>query len=524
MIVDELKYKILEQFGFPPTPEQANALDVFARFMTDRNPHAVMILRGSAGTGKTSLSGAIVRTMKAIGQKVMLLAPTGRAAKVFSLSSGSPAFTIHRRIYREKAFSGVDGQFNLNDNLYTDTLFMVDEASMISNLGLGGTTFGSGCLLDDLVHFVYQGHNDRLMLIGDKAQLPPIGEEESPALHAAMLEGYGLSVYECDLNEVLRQSEQSGILYNATKIRQMITHDDITQLPKIHFSGFSDIQQMPGAELIEALADSYHHVGLDDTIVVTRSNKRANIFNQGIRNMVLDRDEELSQGDILMIVKNNYYWMEEERKKVSEERRVKSEETAFGGRRESQFNCLANHKVPSSKFQVQSKEVQSNEIPSFLANGDRAKVLRVRRRIDLYGFHFATLLLQFPDYDNYELEATVLLDTLTSEAPALTHEQQEMLFHQVEEDYQDISLKADRMKAIRNDKFYNALQVKFAYAVTCHKAQGGQWAHVYVDQGYMTDDMLTPDYIHWLYTAFTRATEMLYLVNWPKTQNADSPQ
>ena len=524
MIVDELKYKILEQFGFPPTPEQANALDVFARFMTDRNPHAVMILRGSAGTGKTSLSGAIVRTMKAIGQKVMLLAPTGRAAKVFSLSSGSPAFTIHRRIYREKAFSGVDGQFNLNDNLYKDTLFMVDEASMISNLGLGGTTFGSGCLLDDLVHFVYQGHNDRLMLIGDKAQLPPIGEEESPALHAAMLEGYGLSVYECDLNEVLRQSEQSGILYNATMIRQMITHDDITQLPKIHFSGFQDIQLMPGAELIEALADSYHHVGLDDTIVVTRSNKRANIFNQGIRNMVLDRDEELSQGDILMIVKNNYYWMEEERKKVSEERRVKSEETAFGGRRESQFNCLANHKVQSSKFQVQSKEVQSNEIPSFLANGDRAKVLRVRRRIDLYGFHFATLLLQFPDYDNYELEATVLLDTLTSEAPALTHEQQEMLFHQVEEDYQDISLKADRMKAIRNDKFYNALQVKFAYAVTCHKAQGGQWAHVYVDQGYMTDDMLTPDYIHWLYTAFTRATEMLYLVNWPKTQNADSPQ
>ena len=244
---------------------------------------------------------------------------------------------------------------------------------------------------------------------------------------------------------------------------------------------------MPGAELIEALADSYHHVGLDDTIVVTRSNKRANIFNQGIRNMVLDRDEELSQGDILMIVKNNYYWMEEERKKVSEERRVKSK-----------------------------------ELPAFLANGDRAKVLRVRRRIDLYGFRFATLLLQFPDYDNYELEATVLLDTLTSEAPALTHEQQEQLFRQIEEDYQDIPLKADRMKAIRQDQFFNALQVKFAYAVTCHKAQGGQWAHVYVDQGYMTDDMLTPDYIHWLYTAFTRATEKLYLVNWPETQTVTS--
>ena len=480
MIIDELKYKILLQFGFPPTQEQAHALEVFAEFLTDRDPHAVMILRGSAGTGKTTLSGAIVRTLKEIRQKVMLLAPTGRAAKVFSLNSGSPAYTIHRRIYREKSFSGVEGQFNLNDNLYTDTLFMVDEASMIANMGLGGMSFGSGCLLDDLVHFVYQGRNDRLLLIGDKAQLPPVGEEESPALHAAMLEGYGLKVYECDLNEVLRQSEESGILYNATMIRQMITHDDITQLPKIHFAGYSDIKQMPGAELIEALADSYHHVGLDDTIVVTRSNKRANIFNQGIRNMLLDREEELSQGDILMIVKNNYYWMEEERK--------------------------SNNKL------------QSNEIPAFLANGDRAKVLKVRRRIDLYGFRFATLLLQFPDYDNYELEATVLLDTLTSEAPALTHEQQEQLFHQIEEDYQDIPLKTDRMKAIRQDQFFNALQVKFAYAVTCHKAQGGQWAHVYVDQGYMTDDMLNPDYIHWLYTAFTRATEMLYLVNWPETQ------
>lgn len=503
MIIDELKYKILQQFGFPPTQEQAHALEVFAEFLTDRDSHAVMILRGSAGTGKTTLSGAIVRTLKEIRQKVMLLAPTGRAAKVFSLNSGSPAYTIHRRIYREKSFSGVEGQFNLNDNLYTDTLFMVDEASMIANMGLGGMSFGSGCLLDDLVHFVYQGRNDRLLLIGDKAQLPPVGEEESPALHAAMLEGYGLKVYECDLNEVLRQSEESGILYNATMIRQMITHDDITQLPKIHFAGYSDIKPMPGAELIEALADSYHHVGLDDTIVVTRSNKRANIFNQGIRNMVLDREEELSQGDILMIVKNNYYWMEEERKKIKEkeieERRVKSEGTESG---------TATHKV------------QSNDIPAFLANGDRAKVLKVRRRIDLYGFRFATLLLQFPDYGNYELEATVLLDTLTSEAPALTHEQQEQLFHQIEEDYQDIPLKADRMKAIRQDQFFNALQVKFAYAVTCHKAQGGQWAHVYVDQGYMTDDMLNPDYIHWLYTAFTRATEMLYLVNWPETQTA----
>lgn len=479
MVIDALKYQILQQFGFVPTEEQGQALDTFARFLTDRDPHAVMILRGSAGTGKTSLSGAIVRTLKAIRQKVMLLAPTGRAAKVFSLNSGCPAYTIHRRIYREKSFAGVDGQFNLNDNLFTDTLFMVDEASMISNLGLGGGNFGSGCLLDDLVRFVYQGHNDRLMLIGDKAQLPPVGEEESPALNRMMLEGYGLKVYECDLNEVLRQSQESGILYNATVIRQMITHDDITQLPLIRFKGFADIVMMPGNELVESLANSYYRVGQDETMVITRSNKRANIYNNGICNMVLDREDELSCGDMLMIVKNNYFWTEKERNEAKE---------------------------------------ALNAIPPFLANGDRAKVLRVSRHMELYGFRFATLLLQFPDYDNYEMSVTALLDTLQSEAPALTHEQQEQLFHGVEEDYQDVPLKSDRMKAIRGDQYFNALQVKYAYAITCHKAQGGQWEHVYVDQGYMTDDMLTPDYIHWLYTAFTRAKDKLFLVNWPKTQ------
>ena len=506
MINNYLERQIKENFPYEPTFEQEIVLKSLATFLLSPRNDAVFVLRGYAGTGKTSLVGALVRTLDKLQQKSILLAPTGRAAKVFSAYAGHPAFTIHKKIYRQQSFSNEVSNFSVNDNLTTHTLYIVDEASMIANLGLGGTTFGSGCLLDDLIHFVYQGRNDRLLLIGDKAQLPPVGEEESPALSAAMLQGYGLSVYECDLNEVVRQSQQSGILFNATRIRQMITHDDITQLPKIRFSGFSDIREMSGAELIEALGDSYHHVGLDDTIVVTRSNKRANIFNQGIRNMVLDREEELESGDMLMIVKNNYYWMEEERKKIkerqlSEERKVKS----------GKFNTLANHTV-------QSNEVSSNEIPAFLANGDRAKVMKVSRRIELYGFHFATLLLKFPDYDNYELEATVLLDTLTSEASALTHDQQEQLFRKIEEDYQDILLKADRMKAIRQDPYFNALQVKFAYAVTCHKAQGGQWSHVYVDQGYMTDEMLTPDYIHWLYTAFTRATEMLYLVNWPKTQ------
>jgi len=477
MIGDELKYQIRQAFGMTPTMEQSKALDVFADFMADRHEQAVMILRGSAGTGKTTLAGAIVRAMAALRQKMILLAPTGRAAKVFALNAGHAAYTIHRRIYRQKS-AGDLSAFNLNDNLNRDTLFIIDEASMIANQGYGDSSFGSGCLLNDLVHFVYNGQNCRMMLVGDKAQLPPVGEEESPALMAAVLRGYGMTVYECDLNQVLRQSQESGILWNATMIRQMVTHEEMTQLPRIRLRGFADIQVVPGDELIESLATSYSRVGLDETMVVTRSNKRANIYNQGIRNTVLDREDELCRGDLLMIVKNNYYW------------------------------CS-----PPSTF---------NPSPStFLANGDRAVVQRVRNIHQLYGFRFAEVTMLFPDYDDYELTATVVVDSLTTEAPALTREQTEQLYNAVMEDYADVPLKADRIKKLKSDQYYNALQIKFAYAVTCHKAQGGQWAHVYLDQGYMTDDMLTSDYIHWLYTAFTRATEKLFLVNWPKTQTAD---
>ena len=485
MIQDELKYRILQTFGFEPTAEQERALEVFARFMTDRTEHVVMILRGSAGTGKTTLAGAIVRAMARLNQKLMLLAPTGRAAKVFSLYSGHAAYTIHRRIYRQKS-AGDLSSFSLNDNLNKDTLFIVDEASMISNLGLGDMAFGSGCLLDDLMQFVYNGQNCRLLLIGDKAQLPPVGEEESPALSASMLRGYGMEVYESDLNQVLRQSEGSGILWNATMIRGewREVRGERIDLPKIRLKGFADVQVVPGDELVESLASSYSRVGMDETMVITRSNKRANIYNQGIRNMVLDRDSELCRGDLLMIVKNNYFWVKETV--------VSSQETV-----------------------VSSQETGGIE---FIANGDRAVLQRVRHVQELYGFRFAETTMTFPDYDDYELEAIVMLDTLTSEAPALTRDQQEQLFKAGLEDYSDIPRQADRMEKLKNDRFYNALQVKFAYAVTCHKAQGGQWAHIYLDQGYMTDDMLTPDYIHWLYTAFTRATEKLFLVNWPGNQ------
>ncbi len=473
MIQDELVYQILQDFGFEPTQDQRKALQTFARFMTDRSENAVMILRGSAGTGKTSLAGAIVKAVIRLRFKVSLLAPTGRAAKVFSLNAGLSASTIHRKIYREKAFNGADGQFSLNNNMFRDMLFMVDEASMIS-LSQSNTTFGSGRLLDDLVQYVYSsGANCRLLLIGDKAQLPPIGEEESPALRSDVLKSYGLEVYECDLNEVLRQSQHSGILWNATAIREMITRNTATQLPKIKLKGFADISIVPGNELIESLASSYSAVGIDETMVITRSNKRANIFNQGIRNTILGREEELTTGDLVMVVKNKY--LEKDR---------------------------------------------STDI-SFIANGDHAVIRRVRNIRELYGFRFADASLEFPDYNNTELDTVVVLDTLTTEAPALTREQNDKLFQSVMEDYADVPRKADRMKQLRDDAYFNAMQIKFGYAVTCHKAQGGQWAHIYLDQGYMTDEILTPDYIHWLYTAFTRATEHLYLVNWTQKQTAE---
>ena len=469
MITDELTYRIRQAFGHVPTAEQDKAMDTFARFMTDRDERSVMVLRGAAGTGKTSLSAAIVRALLSLQQKLVLLAPTGRAAKVFSLYAGHPAYTIHRRIYRQKS---IESAFDLNYNSAQDTLFMVDEASMIANSSnYGESIFAGGQLMDDLMRFVYNDRNCRMMLIGDCAQLPPVGETESPALQSDVLHSYGLHVYECNLNEVLRQSEESGILWNATEVRRLM-YDGMYELPKVHFNGFADIRNVPGDELIEQLASSYSQVGLDDTIVVTRSNKRANIYNQGIRNTVLDREEELCSGDQIMVVKNNYYWRKEE----------------------------------------------------FIANGDRAVIRRVRHVHEQYGFRFADVTMTFPDYDDYELTATVLLDTLTSEAPALTREQQEILYNKVLEDYADVPQKPERLKKVKEDKYYNALQVKFAYAATCHKAQGGQWAHVYVDQGYMTDDMLTPEYMHWLYTAFTRATEKLYLVNWPKTQTDDIPE
>jgi hypothetical protein len=326
-------------------------------------------------------------------------------------------------------------------------------------------------VLPALLHYVHRGTNCRMLVIGDNAQLPPVGEAESAALVTQYYRDCFLNAYEADLNEVLRQSNSSGILWNATMLRS------VTELPLIRFHGFADIHVVTGDELIETLASSYSHVGIDETMVITRSNKRANIYNIGIRNTILDREEELSRGDQLMIVKNKYL-----------------------------------------KKPLSSTDNGGNQLGTFIANGDRAVVQRVRNIRELYGFRFADVAMTFPDYDDSDFQTTVILDTLCSEAPALTPQQSTQLFNAVLDDYADLPTKGERLKQLREDEYYNAMQVKYGYAVTCHKAQGGQWAHVYVDQGFMTDDMLSPDYFHWLYTAFTRATEQLYLVNWPKTQ------
>ena len=527
MIAFEWTYQIERQLPFTPTEGQHEAIVRFSEFMATPTGQPAFVMRGSAGTGKTSVARAIVSAMGVLKQKVVLLAPTGRAAKVLSMGIERPAFTIHRRIYRQKSYMA--GQFTLNDNLHTDTLFLVDEASMINHGASSGGAemFGSGSLLDDLVRYVYAGRNCRLMLIGDTAQLPPVGCDEAPALMTDFLSGYGLQVFDYDLVEVLRQAEDSGILYNATRLRYMITYDEITALPRMTFKGFADISICPGTELIDQLGSSYSQVGHDETIVITRSNKRANIYNMGIRNQVLWYEDELGSNDQLMIVKNNYYWTNDSPSALP----AREETSSYPALHKREGVVTSTNGHADSKSISQSPplgEVGRGLPPAFLANGDRCVVRRVRNVRELYGFHFADVLLQFPDYPivneqgtidgYYELQATVLLDTLHSEAPVLTHDQQEQLFNNVIADYADLPLKQDRYNRMRQDCYFNALQVKYAYAVTCHKAQGGQWQHVYLDQGYMTDDMLTPSYIHWLYTAFTRATSHLYLVNWPKEQ------
>lgn len=455
--------KIKDNFPYEFTKEQENALALIVKFLFQKKDDSLFLLKGYAGTGKSSIIGALVKTMTEFKQKTILMAPTGRAAKVFSSYAGHPAFTIHKRIYRQKRF-GED--FSIMDNLHKDTLFIVDEASMISNEGLEAGIFGTGRLLDDLIHYVYSGENCRLLLIGDAAQLPPVTQEDSPALQTVMLEGYGLDVVETTLSQIVRQAEESGILLNATNIRNMLNDDEVSDFPKLALNGFDDIKKISGEELIDEISSAYDRDGIENTIVISRSNKRSNIYNQGIRNRILYREEELSPGDMLMITKNNYFWTEELEK------------------------------------------------IDFLANGEILEVLRIRKTQELYGFRFCDVLVRSIDYD-IELEIKILLDTLSSDTAGLSRERANELFYNILEDYSDISTKAGKMKKMKVDPYFNAVHVKFAYAITCHKAQGGEWKNVFLDLGYVPAEYMGTNFYRWLYTAITRADNKLYFVNLP---------
>lgn len=436
-------------------------------FLYDPDPMSAFVLNGYAGTGKTSLVSALIQSATALHIKTQLLAPTGRAAKVLAGYSGKTAYTIHKKIYQTVTDGNGAMHIARALNKHTYTLFIVDEASMIGNADEG---MAHHSLLEDLIDYVVEGSHCRLMLIGDTAQLPPVGTAESPALDLDYLQAFSqLKLYSYQLTEVVRQQNFSGILLNATMLRQQIAQlydGESPELPLFDLSGCSDIVRLDGADLEELLNAEYASGSLEQVALVTRSNKRANLFNQEIRNRVLFREEEVNAGDYLIVVKNNYFWLDPE--------------SAIG----------------------------------FIANGDIVEVMSVRNHQELYGFHFVDATLRFVDYpDTPTQDCKLLLETLHSQSPSLTSEESQCLFEAVLEDYADMPYKADRLKAVRQNPYYNALQIKFAYSLTCHKTQGGQWSTVIVDQGYLTDEMLDKEYLRWLYTAVTRATQKVYLLN-----------
>ena len=457
--------QIYAKLSFQPTINQKKIIESLADYISDDDLSKIFLLNGYAGTGKTTLISALVAALKELGMRSILLAPTGRAAKVLSRYSGEKALTIHKQIYREKTNASYESKFSLNINRNKGAIFIVDEASMLSaGSGFEQNIFGSGSLLEDLISYVRSGSNCRLILVGDGAQLPPVGEEYSPALNVDEMSQYGDVVYEL-MDEVVRQSQTSGILFNATLVRCMLERN-IIEVPRFEMK-FEDVQAVQGGEFLELLQDCYDRYGRDETIVITRSNKRANRYNEGVRRNVLFAEEELESGDMLMVVKNNYYYTE-----------------------------------------------RLEDCPmSFIANGDTARLERLRREEELYGFRFATAQLSFGDYDDTEIECKILLDTLKSESPSLTREESQKLFYEVEQDYTDTASKIKRFKQIRENPYFNALQIKFSYAVTCHKAQGGQWKAVFIDRCLFGDEPMTRDMLRWLYTAITRATERVYFVN-----------
>ena len=471
MLEDFIIARIKAELPWQPNEEKEGLLKSLGAFLVSRDPRKAFILRGYAGTGKTSVMSALVRALDGLKQPCVLLAPTGRAAKVLSKYSGFPAYTIHKKIYRQRQL-GMEA-FSLSDNRHIRTLFIVDEASMLSG-SRDNPTFGSGCLLDDLVRYVYSGQGCSLLLLGDDAQLPPVGSLSSPALDADyMAATFQLSTFNFQLCQVARQALDSGILSEATRLREELSNlkSKILNLKSpISLTPNADIIRVPGDEVIDTLETSWRTVGAEETLIIARSNKMTNLYNGGVRARVMWKEDELSNGDRVMISKNNYFWAQE------------------------------------------YKDLE------FLANGDMLEIQRLTNIHELYGFHFAKAQLKSVDYD-WEIEALVWLDTLTTDSPEANYTLQRELFARIAEDFPEIRNKKDLVKAVYDSPYYNALQIRYAYCVTCHKAQGGQWRHVYIDtsgigedESRMSDPADRREYLRWLYTALTRATEKIYLL------------
>lgn len=455
--------ELLQKFPFEPTRKQHELLNKLTSFIFDNNNHALFLLKGYAGTGKTTTISTVVNSLSKVGKKAVLLAPTGRAAKVISGYSKRQALTIHKKIYFPKKQKNGSVDFVIQPNKHTNTIFIVDEASMIPDRPSNAKLFDTGSLLDDLISYVYSGKNCKIIFIGDTAQLPPVKLNVSPALEARTLElDYHKDVTEIELDEVMRQHENSGILANATHLRMLIDNNSTNFQFDLNFPDIIRLED--GYDIEDAITVAYDNNGVEDTAFIVRSNKRANQYNQQIRTKVRGQENEISTGDYVMVVKNNYYWLKD-----------------------------------------------SSEA-GFIANGDICEIMRINSTKELYGYRFAEVEVRMIDYPNQKpFETVLLLDTLTSESPSLSYEESNKLYQAVKEDFADEKSKYKQLLAIKNNKFFNALQVKFAYAMTCHKSQGGQWQTVFIEQPYLPEGVNT-DYLRWLYTAATRAQEKLYLI------------
>ncbi|MBF6640437.1 AAA family ATPase [Flavobacterium sp. J49] len=458
-------YSLLrQQFPFQPTVKQDIFFQQISVFLTNTNAAEIFVLKGYAGTGKTTVISTIVNNLAEVNKKYVLLAPTGRAAKVIANYSNKPAFTIHKKIYFPKKASGGGVSFTMQTNKHKNTIFIVDESSMISDVNTEAKLYENGSLLDDLMSYVYNGNNCKLILLGDTAQLPPVQLEVSPALDTnALSMHYNKEVFSIELDEVMRQEEKSGILFNATELREILKSSFVDTF-QFNLKGFKDIVRLTdGFDIQDAIQSAYSNYSIEDTCFIVRSNKRANQYNQQIRTRILDKESELSVGDYLMVLKNNYFWLKE------------------------------------------------TDEAGFIANGDIVEVLEIFSLKELYGFKFAKVKIRMVDYPNQKpLETIVLLDTITSESPSLTYEESNRLYQEVMKDYEGEAQYRKFLK-VKNNEYFNALQVKFSYAITCHKSQGGQWNTVFIEQPYLPNG-IDVDYVRWLYTAVTRAKDKLYLI------------